>query len=229
MARHEKAFRKLLCAIFSRSYDIENILELLIMKSYANYYRCLPILSHSLAGPLYNSPGLVSTIAKTPCLALDAAYRLRHKQLFNDSFIQAMGPWKDPQFKQLKEPKLLEIAQAAHMKMCSELLKVHQGMLQIFADANNTFGDTGKDIIGLADKAFDENLTVIQPMYFRLCYEAAYKSSEGGKAVRKLLGPLLKSNLILNKTGKSGVGEFADFFLSYKVDTYPWDDSQIDW
>ncbi|KAN0093784.1 hypothetical protein V8E51_016968 [Hyaloscypha variabilis] len=230
MAIQEEAIRKLLCAIFSRSYDIKNIYELQIMTKHADYYCCLPILSHSLAGPLYNSPGLVSTIGKAPCATLVAAYRLRHKQLFNDSFIQAMGPLKNPQYKQLKEPNLLRMAEVAYTKMCGEILKVHQGMLEIFADANTSFKDTGKAMVELADQALDEKLTVVQPMYYRLCYDHAYKSSEGAKAVRKLLGPILKNNLVLNKSKvNSGEGHFDDYFLSYNIERYPWDDTQIDW
>jgi hypothetical protein len=230
MVKHEEAFRKLLCAIFSRSYEINGIYELLIMTKHAISYRCLPILSHSLAGPLYNSPGLVPNIGKAPCATLEAAYRLRHKQLFNDSFIQVMGPLKEPHFKQLKEPNLLRMAEVAYTKMCGEILKVHQGMLEIFADANTSFKDTGKAMVELADLALDEKLTVIQPMYYRLCYNHAYKSPEGAKAVRKLLGPILKNNLVLNKSKvNSGEGHFDDYFLSYEIERYPWDDTQIDW
>jgi hypothetical protein len=202
------------------------------MTSHAGYYFSLPILSHSLWGPLVNSPNFIRTIAENPCHTLVAAYKLRHKQLFNDSFIQVLGPWKDPRFKQLKdlEPKLFQMAQAARDKMCNQLLKVQQGMFDIFADVEDNFKDTAKIMVSLADKALDKKHSVILPRYFRLCHDYDYKSKEGKAAVKKLLGPLLKKNLVLDKWKiGSGQGEFEDFFLSFQVLTYPWDDSQLDW
>lgn len=199
------------------------------MTKHADYYRCLPILSHSLWGPLVNSPGLVPSIGKSPCETLIAAYKLRHKQLFNDSFIEVLGPWKSPRYKQLKEPELFHMAEAAHARMCADLLQIHEGMLEIAADAGGTYSNTAKKMIELAKLAFDGG-SVLLPRYFRLCFDAEYKSNEGAKAVRKLLGPLLKKNLFLDKSpAGSGQGRFKDFFLSFKVDAYPWDESQHDW
>lgn len=216
------------------------------MTKHAEYYCCLPIVSHSLWGPLANSPRFVPTIGQSPCLTLVAAYKLRHKQLFRDSFIHCLGPWKNPRYKQLeelKELKLFAMAEAAHTKMCAKLLEVQQGMVEIFADAEGCFGDTGRTMVALADKAldnqrkvplddktFDNHRKVLLPRYYRLCHDHDYKSEKGATAVKKLLGPLLKKNLVLDKSKNgSGQGEFRDFFLSYQVAPYPWDDSQIDW
>ena len=202
------------------------------MTKHAEYYCALPILSISLWGPLVNSPGLVPNIGPTACHTLIAAYKLRHKQLFNDSFIHVLGPWKTPRYHQLKdlEPKLFQMAEAAHGKMRLQLLKVQQGMFEIFADVNGNLKDTANTMVGLAKVAHDKNKGVALPQYFRLCYDQKYKSDEGQKAVRKLLGPLLKKNLVLDKsTNRAGQGPFKDFFLSFQVDKYPWDESQIDW
>jgi hypothetical protein len=202
------------------------------MTRLAEYYCTLPILSISLWGPLVNSLGLIPNIKSTACNTLVAAYKLRHKQLFNDSFIHVLGPWKKPHYDQLKdlEPKLFQMAEAADFKMREQLLKVQQGMFDIFADVNNNFKDTAKTIVGLAEFALDEKGHVVLPQYFRLCHDQKYKSEEGQAAVRKLLGPLLKKNLVLDKsTSRAGQGPFKDCFLSFQVDTYPWDESQIDW
>jgi hypothetical protein len=122
------------------------------------------------------------------------------------------------------------MAEAAHGKMRLQLLKVQQGMIEIFADANGNFKDTAKTVVGLAQHALAKNKSVALPQYFRLCYDQKYKSDEGQAAVRKLLGPLLKKNLVLDKsTNRAGQGPFKDFFLSFQVDKYPWDESQIDW
>jgi hypothetical protein len=201
------------------------------MTTHAEYYCALPILSHSLWGPLVNSPGLVPSIRKSPCHTLIAAFKLRHKQLFNDSFIHVLGPWKNPRYEQLKdlEPKLFQLAQAAHATMHNKLLKVQQGMFEIFADAEDRFKDTAKNMVDLAEGALENN-SVLLPRYFRLCHDHGYKSKEGAAAVKKLLAPLLKKNLVLDKSkNSSGQGEFKDFFLSFQVGAYPWDDSQLNW
>ncbi len=202
------------------------------MTKLAEKYRVLPILSISLWGPLVNSPALVPSIGPTACDTLIAAYKLRHKQLFNDSFIHVLGPWKKPGYHQLKdlEPKLFQMAQAAHANMRLQMLKVQQGMFEIFADKDRNLNDTAKTLVGLAKRALDNNKSVALPRYFRLCYDHKYKSDEGQVAVRKLLGPLLKKNLVLDKsTNRAGQEPFEDFFLSFQVDKYPWDESQIDW
>jgi hypothetical protein len=202
------------------------------MTKHAEYYCALPILSISLWGPLVNSPSLIPSIGPTACHTLIAAYKLRHKQLFNDSFILVLGPWKTPRYHLLKdlEPKLFQMAEAAHAKMRLQLLKAQQGMFEIFADVDGNLKDTAKTIVGLAKHALDNNNSVALPRYFRLCYDHKYKSEEGQAAVRKLLGPLLKKNLVLDKsTNRAGQGPFKDFFLSFQVDKYPWDESQIDW
>lgn len=230
---HQEAIRNLLCAIFNRPYEIGHVVHLQRMTAHAEYYCCLPIVSHSLWGPLVNSPKFVPSIEQSPCHTLVAAYKLRHKQLFKDAFILCLGPWKRPRYEQLRElnePKLFQMAEAAHTTMCTKLLNVQQGIIQIFADANNCFKDTGKIMVDLADQAFDDKHSVLLPRYYRLCYEYNYKSKEGAAAVKKLLGPILKKNLVLDKsTSSSGQGSFRDYFLSYQVDTYPWDDSQLDW
>jgi hypothetical protein len=232
-SKQQQTFRKLLCAIFSRPYDIGHVCDLQIMTKHAEYYCCLPIVSHSLWGPLVNSPKFVPSIGESPYLTLIAACKLRHKQLFKDSFIHCLGPWKSPRYKQLeelKELKLFAMAEVAHIKMCAKLLEVQQGMIDIFADAEDCFKDTGKTMVGLADQAFDNKHKVLLPRYYRLCHDHDYKSEKGAAAVKKLLGPLLKKNLVLDKSkNSSGQGEFRDFFLSYQVNSYPWDDSQIDW
>jgi hypothetical protein len=122
------------------------------------------------------------------------------------------------------------MAQAAHTGMRDNLLKVQQGIFEIFADEVGSFKDTAKVMVSFAGQALDKNHSVLLPRYFRLCHDGNYKSDEGAAAVKKLLAPLLKKNLILDKSKSgSGQGEFRDFFLSFQVDTYPWDESQLDW
>jgi hypothetical protein len=207
------------------------VVEIQTLAKHAEYYCALPIVSHSLWSPLVNCPKFISSIGQSPCLTLIAAYKLRHKQLFNDSFIHCLGPWKNPRYRELEkeEPKLFKLAQEAYNKMSRTLLKVHQGIFEIFADAEDSFKDTAKIMVSLADKALDKNHMVSLPRYFRLCHDYNYKSNEGSEAVKKLLGPLLKNNLILDKSKIAGRGEFMGFFLSFQVGQYPWDGSQLDW
>jgi hypothetical protein len=49
--------------------------------------------------------------------------------------------------------------------------------------------------------------------------------------VQRLLGPLMRNNLIINADGNPGVGKYRDYFLSAQIDdkNLLWDTKEVDW
>ena len=215
--------------MFNRGYHIKSCAVLDVMTTHAKTYRVLPIVSNSLLGPLYTSEGLIDNIRAHPVAALCCAYHLRHKQLFNDSLVYFIGrgPWNEspPRYTQLKDPKLRQIAARAHSQMTIKLLSVRQGMFHIFAHNE----EIGKDVVALAKRAKNDQGRVMSPRYFRLCHNKYKANEENAQFVKKLFGPILKSHLVMDKKAIAGQGDFAEYFLSLELETYPWDESEEHW
>jgi hypothetical protein len=79
-SEQQETFRKLLCAVFSRPYDIGHVYDLQVMTKHAEYYCCLPIVSHSLWGPLVNSPKLGQVIDHDQGMLTAVAKIFRHAE-----------------------------------------------------------------------------------------------------------------------------------------------------
>jgi len=87
----------------------------------------LPVLSRTLDGVLPRNPKLSWQIHEDDlsCSLLETAVRLRHSTLFKDCLILSMGPWHDPAFKTLKDPKLKNLAQNVYNGIAAEILAAH--------------------------------------------------------------------------------------------------------
>ncbi|KAG4436033.1 hypothetical protein IFR05_008465 [Cadophora sp. M221] len=135
ISREQQAFTNLLSAIFSKEYLLANASELEFMTKLADYYRCLPIVSHSLSGTIYSSPDFFNSIRSDPCTLLISAFKLRHPLLFREAFIMVLRPWSDPVYKQLEKnyPKLFNQADGAYKEVDAKISKFHRHLFQIAA------------------------------------------------------------------------------------------------
>jgi len=228
VAREERAFHNLLCAMFNQEYSITDSDELNRMTVLADCYRALPILSNTITGTFYSSPGLINAVSTNPCSVLVSAYKLRHKLLFRESFIHVLGPWSNPRYKQLPEDQqdLMKMATDRYMEMDAKICQLL------------------KDILQLAASESQEALSVLERVYSsacgetgRLMYPSFIQSCTRLPTAKDTVIPLLKNHLILNKSAVPGRtdntpnGDFRDFFLCFDIKDHelPWDISQKEW
>ncbi|TVY56986.1 hypothetical protein LCER1_G003336 [Lachnellula cervina] len=229
-ALEEKAFEKMLCAIFGHVYQIANGAELLCVTKLAIKYRCLPAVSSSLWGPIGTSPRLVPDISINPSSVLFAAYKLRHKELFKEAFIHVLGPASSPRYTKLTDPVLRSMAHLVYVKFQSKLLEAHEAILDLHSNPKK-YGVVVQQMAKLATKSTrDSDGKVMKPMYFRQCFEMACEKRVCEEELERILGPLMKSKLYLDKTGATaGKGDFKDSFLCFEPNRIPWDENERDW
>jgi hypothetical protein len=87
------AFRKPLCAIRGRAYQLENANELVTVMDMARYYQARPVVSPTVCAATLKTPNFYTTIMKDPCSVLTSAKTLQNDLLFKDSLILCLGPW----------------------------------------------------------------------------------------------------------------------------------------
>ena len=199
------------------------------MSKLADNYRCLPAVSNSLWGPLYTSQGLISSITGNPCPVLFAAYKLLHKLLFKEAFVHVLGPASAPRYTKLTHQTLKNMAHLVYTKFQNKLLDAHQAIVHIHANPKK-YGAVAQNMAKLATKSTDGKGNVYMPMYFRECFELACDKKICEEELEKILGPLMKSKLFLDKTGATaGKGAFKDAYLCFEPNMIPWDETETDW
>ncbi|CZR55391.1 uncharacterized protein PAC_05278 [Phialocephala subalpina] len=232
------AFHKLLFVLFIREYQITDAAELKSMITQADYYGCLPIFSGSITTALVESPSFVANISKGPCSVLLLAYMLRHKTLFRKSFIFSPGPWEMPRYlKEIKDEKLEKLLHTAYFKVDSNVSALWPKMLQLAANRPEYMGNyygqngglkSGNAFFECADGSVNDEGEVMMPKLLRAALTKArnhgYNYNAGDRELAKILSPLLKSNLILNKAVRAGLDEFIDHFLCFEItdEELPW-------
>jgi hypothetical protein len=230
VSREAKAFQNILCAIFGREYSITDAAELNIMTIQADYYRALPVLSNSISGTFFHSPGLVSSVGKDPCSLLVSAYKLRHKVLFRESLIYVLGPWSNPRYTRLSDPVLRNLATKKNASLNSRVLEAHQGIVLLASELIPVYSSRSlaKQLLNFAPECTHDS-KVLYPKFFRLCYERIENNED--RIICPLFSRLLANQLVLNSSAAAGTEDFADFFLCCEVkdDELPWDITQTDW
>ncbi|RDL32968.1 uncharacterized protein BP5553_08407 [Venustampulla echinocandica] len=225
----ESAFYNVICAIFGHPYSIKDATQLTKMTEIADYYICLQALSNSLSTALFNNPGLVKDIPNTACCMLEVAYKLRHEALFKECFIHVLGPWTKPQWRQLADQKLKDMATIADTKIKHKLLIVHSNIIQLHSDQKR-YGGLAAQFAKISAKCRNVDGKVLQPLYFRELSQLQYDTQGIEITVSQILAPILENRLELDRSRlEAGEGIYEDFFLCAEVKNIPWDRSKKDW
>jgi hypothetical protein len=230
--REEKAFQNLLCAMFGELYSITDAAELNSMIAQAETHKTLPILSTSISGTFPYSPGLISAIEKDPCSLLVSAHKLRHKVLFQECYIHALGPQSHPRYyHQLSDEVLRDFIEKKRGLLGTQVLRAYNTIVRLASGLIWPISDAidPKQFLNFAPDCVFGN-DILYPKFFRLCYEHIVNNYDNGQ-VYCLFSQLLENKLALNKDAVAGVGDFADFFLccELKDDELPWDVTQTNW
>jgi hypothetical protein len=99
------------------------------MTDLARFYAALPALSRSLSAAFFFSPGFSKEIRAYACELLVAATELRHPVLFREALILTLGPWRDPEYRQLTGPMLKKVARNAYNALGAKVARVHEKLL----------------------------------------------------------------------------------------------------
>ncbi len=162
--QQECAFHNLLCAIFTKPFQILDATQLNHMTTMADYYGALPILSYGLSGALYNSPHFLRSIKNDACRLLQSACKLRHAMLFRDCLVLSLGPMSEPRYEKFKDPAVAKLAARYHGKITSELKTIYEVFL-ISASCHNV-----QELLDLLDSC-SVYYTIAAPQYLRKCLE----------------------------------------------------------
>jgi hypothetical protein len=232
-----QSFKIFLCAILGRPYSVSSIAELERLTELADFYCALPAFSTSLNTALWKSPKLTSQVPANPLKFLPIAAKLRNALLFKESLIQAIGPWKSPRYLQLTDSNLKQAAIRAFGALSTSIVKVQCQLLAATQGLPTNYGshEWGKRInayiegnLSLCYSNSDGVLNL--PHFIRRMHNCV--CGENNTTLVHLLFPILKNNLILDRTGAiAGEGNYKDFFLCIEIDDadLPWDQTQLDW
>lgn len=199
------------------------------MTKMADYYFCLPALSSSLSTALFRNPDLINNIQSSAAQILEIAFKLRHEALFKEAFIHVLGPWINPQWRNLSTPKLKDMASDAENRVKHKLLDVHWALIQL-STGDVQYGSLALHFARVAMNSRDSQGTVMLPKYLRGISELRYEKEAAAIAVERTLRNILKSNLELDRSRlRSGEGKFEDCFLCGGVRGFPWDTSEKEW
>lgn len=179
------------------------------MTKLADYYRALPIVSYSLSGTIYNSPGFINSIASDPCTLLVSAYKLRHKLLFREPFIIALGPWTKPSYRKLKSsyPELFNLADTVYQMVDSKISMVTRELFGIAASGFHYSRKEGKLSLQLVQNVAAESYHCVEmkgnmpwPMFVRNSKKSVDGFNGGGfyhnLSIQKVLGELLQNESV---------------------------------
>ncbi|TVY89683.1 hypothetical protein LAWI1_G003078 [Lachnellula willkommii] len=235
-----EAFKSILCALHIRPITIKTPAQLCQVTELADFYRILPAVSTALNGTLFDNPEFLSTVPSNCVILLEASYKLRNKILFKECFIHVMGPWSKPRFHGLKEQKLKDLGTQKHMQLCMQIMQTQLGLVVMISTGPmvNWGEHSGRQLsAAISDIACDYAVTndngkgLIVPLYYRLLCRIPPGTVLLPK-VENLLKPMLKSQLVLDKSGKqAGEGIYMDSFLCFEItdEELPWDVKQTTW
>jgi hypothetical protein len=237
-------FEKLLSSVYLRPYSIDSILELTDLTDMADYYRMLPIVSHTLSNALLDSQEFIKQINTNPCVVFKAAAKLRHKVLFREALVWVVADWKFPAFKEdgeLLNPRLRQVARCVYGEIATMVSRSTSKIMDGFLAAGCTewLESFGKGVIDpqkeehwdacdlyLSDRPalslpkFFQNIVYNDDLPYDVSIDPLY------------LSDLLRNNLVLDQAGRvAGEGDEKDCFLCAKIEDedLPWDPEEHDW
>ncbi|KAE8450706.1 hypothetical protein EG329_006051 [Mollisiaceae sp. DMI_Dod_QoI] len=226
----EKIFKKFLCALFRRDYQFTNAAELATLAELARYYVAIEAVSDSLYGVFMKSVNLTSFIMSDPCSVLVAAHILKNEILFQESLILALGPSSKPQYLQLKDATLFNVAASAYGVIALKIVQAQAMLLSAITDTSAYTSTIDHNIKAIGDVSKRSRFrvkggaVVMLPAYYRQCCSAGL-IGDAGENVKMCLAPILKNELKGCPGAIAGEGDFSDYFLCLsRADiTMPWE------
>jgi hypothetical protein len=229
-------FEKMLCAIYHKPYKIDNCAELTSLTSLADYYCALPIVSRTLDSAFYISPNFDRILLHDPCEVFTAAAKLRNAMLFRDSLIFVTGPWSDPAYETLSDPKLKKIARRAWAEVAAKVGEAEgtitpRRLYEATAVNGSGYIEEAYFWVAVNNAHFAETDETCLPSIYQDLY--AFDLKEENNFFVPILRELLENKLVLEGRGSKLLshGILIGYFLCAEIEDedLPWDVNEIDW
>jgi hypothetical protein len=186
---------------------------------------------------MFNNPTLNASIQTKPSELINWAWKLRHPLLFRECIIYLLGPFNNPRYFKLENPKLVEFARGIDEKFRARLFNVMKDLTELGIDKETYRGDFDKIAHGMLMRSIVTSVSaqakkVRYPAYFRKLYSLEYTPEKLHTAVKRILEPVLRNNLVLSGSGmQAGEGSFGDYFLCFDISdsVMPWNNNETDW
>ncbi|KUJ24503.1 uncharacterized protein LY89DRAFT_745391 [Mollisia scopiformis] len=214
-------FEKFLCAVFGRSYHLQNAVELATLIDMARYYGALPTVTETICAAVLRSSTFAESMFKDPHSVLASAKTLRNYMLFKDSLILSLGPWSAPKYRDFADVELFRAADSLHSSICASLDETQRNIFQAMAKGNQT-----------SQIQYERyQITPVLPAYYRLCLEINFVPEEMGSEIRDHIKPIFINHLHLMPHVTAGSSKFEDYFLCIEVPDHilPWDPKEEEW
>jgi hypothetical protein len=221
----------LIYAFYNRLYEIYDIEDILEMTKLARFYVALPALSKSLYAALYQSPRVTEYMhSGYACAFLEAATELRHPQLFREALIFCLGPWRKPQYLELKDKKLKKIANNAYNELCAKVVSVHGNLLKELDNCGQDIAEIEsltRRYIGEANQGEDGKICL--PSFYRKLFNAE-STRDVEDTLKKHIKPLMKNELSLCREAPDDDPYDRWFFcVTIADEDLPWDTTEAHW
>lgn len=252
---HEKEpFRKLLCAMYNRPYQIKNTGELKILANLADFYCALPIVSATLTAAMLGSPmvkreinpggPIGHEISDNSVELIIVAKKLRHAVLYRECFIHLVGLWppghpdllSQPEIDLLKRDKRLwRLLSDGYANLNQRILKVHHKLLNLVLRRTISFHALVELLPGRLMTDPQESADAFRTLRIELAKLRAEVNMSGNvnlEELSTLVDDLMVNNLVLDQTGYDvGEGPFETIFLCADIgdEVMPWDSEETDY
>ncbi|PVH87080.1 hypothetical protein DL98DRAFT_525825 [Cadophora sp. DSE1049] len=209
----------------------------------ARFYMALPVVSRSLQRVLCDSTDFIADeIRGNPCKMLCAAAELKCADIFDDAMIWSLGPFSDPMYKTLEDPKLKEIAHNLYCRLSADVHRIHYDLIE------ETVNDNGSadEVLAILKKQMTIGREIkdshagklLMPKLVRDLYNDI-KLGGGLESTKELLQDKLESllynelclGMMMNAQPGNEDDGCEDYFLLHCVwwGSHPWDSTELDW
>jgi hypothetical protein len=227
------AFDMILRAIYNWRIIIDSPEQLCLATQLADYYCALPILSSSLYAAFGRSFYFCSEIHGFEIELLGAAVKLRNDTLYKECMVLLMSPWTNPKFRKIQDPKLRQLANSAHHKLCQEVLEVQRNISEALYELPSAHLKEYRELDEemTVEHLHDHGGKIVLPNLYRLMHD---NLSRNLNHIQDHFGGLLENQLKLRSSwGRPGESSTwcEDYFLCLEIDDeeLPWDINQPDW
>lgn len=193
----------------------------------------LPVLSSTLDGVLHRSAKNIACKLDGHALrVLPAAAKVRNELLFRETLIFLIGPYDNPRYTKLDDPKLLKIAELAHTKLWAKIGRTQKDLWDRATFDHITLDHKVHFLTSCAKMAsFPEGGGMQLPAYYRRLVD-----THPQHPFREDVADMMRSDLKLAQNMyaeniQAGVGDYKKYFLCDVLDKkdLPWNPEEIDW
>lgn len=222
-------------AIYNEPYLVRGS-EFVKMIKFADYYRCLRIVSRTIGENFYKNANFAVALIDHSADFIEGAVKLRNETLFRDCLILQQSPWTDPQFHYLKDVKLSKAAAVVRRRIKEVIGDLSIDIMHILntmkQDDPATHSEMWYFMQEAAARSVDDKKRFCAPKYYRLLQNFKAKNDiQPFEDIIKMEHALTDNNMVMNRYCESGSESWEDCFFCGEVreEDLPWDITEEDW